>query len=88
MERSPVITWLFHIRAVGLFALLLLVDYLFVKHSWSTLQTKGFSVDIVFGLEVSTSKVVIVIAISFPHVVCYNVPECPLLCSPLHPAHH
>ena len=53
MERSPVITWVFHMRAVSLFSLLLLVDYLFVKHSWSTLNSRGFSVDIVFGLEVS-----------------------------------
>ncbi len=54
MERSPVITWLFHIRAVSLFTFLLLIDYLFVKHSWSNLNSRGFSVDIVFGLEVST----------------------------------
>ncbi len=54
MERSPMITWVFHIRAVSLFFLLLIVDYLFVKHAWSTLQSKGFSVDIVFGLEVGT----------------------------------
>ena len=48
------ITWVFHLRAVSLFTVLLLVDYLFVKHSWSTINRRGFSVDIVFGLEVST----------------------------------
>ena len=47
------ITWLFHVRAVSLFTILLVIDYLFVKHAWTNLNSRGFSVDIVFGLEVS-----------------------------------
>ena len=54
MERSPIITWVFHLRALSLFTVLLMVDYLFVKHTWAVLNKRGFSVDIVFGLEVST----------------------------------
>ncbi len=54
MERSPVITWLFHVRAISLFFVLLFMDYMFVRYSWNTLHSKGPSVSIVFGLEVST----------------------------------
>ena len=52
MERSPLITWTFHLRAVTLLLFLAAVDLFYVKHSWNSLRTKGASVLIVFGLEV------------------------------------
>ena len=53
MERSPVITWKFHLRAVSLLLLLGSIDCLFVRRAWTSLMTRGASVEIVFGLEVS-----------------------------------
>ena len=52
MERSPLITWTFHLRAVTFLFLLTTVDCLYMRHSWNSLKTKGASVQIVFGLEV------------------------------------
>ena len=54
MERSPLITWLFHLRAISLLVCLLAVDFFFVRRSWASLSTRGPSVEIVFGLEVSS----------------------------------
>lgn len=54
MERSPLITWTFHLRAVAILSLLAAVDLLYMAHSWNSLRTKGASVLIVFGLEVRT----------------------------------
>ena len=53
MERSPLITWTFHLRAEAILLLLATVDILYMCHSWNSLRTKGASVLIVFGLEVT-----------------------------------
>ena len=53
MERSPVITMLFHLRIVGLLALLLILDMNFVYTAYSHTLVKGASVQLVFGFEVS-----------------------------------
>jgi len=71
MERSPVISWLFHLRAVSLFSILLFVDYMFVRHSWNTLHSKGPSVSIVFGLEVSSHFSFQVVAITISLVLFF-----------------
>jgi E3 ubiquitin-protein ligase synoviolin len=54
MERSPLISWTFHLRAVSILFLLAAIDLLYIRYSWSTLRTRGASVQIVFGLEVYT----------------------------------
>ncbi|CAG5125682.1 unnamed protein product, partial [Candidula unifasciata] len=51
MERSPAISWLFHIRALSLMFVLGLLDILFVKHAFESTMTKGPSVQLVFGFE-------------------------------------
>ena len=52
MERSPLITALFHARIVSILLILGALDLLFVHRAWVSLTTRGPSVDIVFGLEV------------------------------------
>lgn len=54
MERSPIITLKFHLRAVTLLLLLATLDIFFIRQSWNSLKTRGASVEIVFGLEVSS----------------------------------
>ncbi|KFM56837.1 E3 ubiquitin-protein ligase synoviolin B, partial [Stegodyphus mimosarum] len=51
MERSPVISWLFHIRVASLLILLGVLDYFFVSHAYHSTITKGASVQLVFGFE-------------------------------------
>lgn len=51
MERSPVISWLFHIRVLSLLLVLGSLDYLFVQHAYLSTMTKGASVQLVFGFE-------------------------------------
>ena len=51
MERSPVISWLFHIRALSLTFLLGAVDVSFVHHAYYSTLMKGASVQLVFGFE-------------------------------------
>lgn len=51
MERSPVITWLFHIRVLSLLLLLGSLDLHFVQHAYQSTITKGASVQLVFGFE-------------------------------------
>eukprot|EP00731_Ephydatia_muelleri_P027281 Em0019g154a len=51
MERSPLITALFHARIVSVLLILGALDLLFVHRAWVSLTTRGPSVDIVFGLE-------------------------------------
>ncbi|CAI8037465.1 E3 ubiquitin-protein ligase synoviolin [Geodia barretti] len=51
MERSPLIAWTFHLRAVSILFLLAAIDLLYIRYSWASLRTKGASVQIVFGLE-------------------------------------
>jgi len=51
MERSPVISLLFHIRAVLLLGLLLTLDTFFIHHAYYSTLIKGASVQLVFGFE-------------------------------------
>merc|ERR1719423_425655 len=51
MERSPVITTLYHVRIATLLVLLTSVDFLLVKHAVHSNMTQGVSVQLVFGFE-------------------------------------
>lgn len=51
MERSPIISFLFHIRAVSLMALLFFLDVYFINHAYHNTLIKGPSVQLVFGFE-------------------------------------
>lgn len=51
MERSPLISWVFHLRIVSLLLLLGGLDYLFIRSAWHSVTSRGLSVEIVFGLE-------------------------------------
>jgi len=51
MERSPVITTLYHVRIATLLVLLTTVDFLLVKHAIHSNITQGVSVQLVFGFE-------------------------------------
>lgn len=51
MERSPVITLLFHIRVISLLLLLSLLDLILVSHAYHSTITRGPSVQLVFGFE-------------------------------------
>lgn len=51
MERSPVIGYLFHARAIGLLGVLGLMDYMMISHAYYSTLTKGPSVQLVFGFE-------------------------------------
>lgn len=51
MERSPNISWLFHVRLLSLLALLSLADARGVAMAYDSTLTKGASVQLVFGFE-------------------------------------
>lgn len=51
MERSPVIGWLFHVRAVALLASLSVLDYMMITHAYTSTIDKGPTVQLVFGFE-------------------------------------
>jgi len=51
MERSPLISFLFHIRAVSLMTLLSGLDLYFISHAYHNTLIKGPSVQLVFGFE-------------------------------------
>ncbi|ROT72877.1 putative E3 ubiquitin-protein ligase synoviolin isoform X1 [Penaeus vannamei] len=51
MERSPVITLLFHVRVTCLLLLLSLLDLVLVNHAYHSTITRGASVQLVFGFE-------------------------------------
>lgn len=51
MERSPVITWLFHLRVAVLLKLLLAINLTMIQYAYNTTATKGPSVQLVFGFE-------------------------------------
>lgn len=51
MERSPVISWLFHVRVLNLLAVLGILDFHFIGHAYQSTITKGASVQLVFGFE-------------------------------------
>ena len=52
MERSPVITPLFHLRILSLIGLLIVLDLNFVHIAYNHTLVKGASVQLVFGFEV------------------------------------
>lgn len=51
MERSPVITWFFHVRVVTLLGLLFAMNLIMINYAYNTTATKGPSVQLVFGFE-------------------------------------
>jgi len=51
MERSPLISFLFHVRAVSLTTLLAILDLYFISHAYHNTLIKGPSVQLVFGFE-------------------------------------
>lgn len=53
MERSPVLTWLFHFRAVALLMFLGMVDSILIHVAYNSTIQSGASVQLVFGFEVS-----------------------------------
>ena len=59
MERSPLLTWLFHVRAVLLLMFLGMVDAVLVHVAYNTTMQSGASVQLVFGFEVRNRLVVI-----------------------------
>lgn len=51
MERSPVITWLFHLRVATLLSLLFAINLTMINYAYNTTASKGPSVQLVFGFE-------------------------------------
>lgn len=51
MERSPVITWLFHLRTGTLLALLFAINLTMIDYAYNVTAAKGPSVQLVFGFE-------------------------------------
>ncbi|XP_064600380.1 E3 ubiquitin-protein ligase synoviolin A-like [Liolophura sinensis] len=51
MERSPVISFIFHTRVICLLSALGLLDLYFVNHAYYSTLLKGASVQLVFGFE-------------------------------------
>ncbi|CAD5226135.1 unnamed protein product [Bursaphelenchus okinawaensis] len=51
MERSPLITFIFHARIMGIVAVLAAVDSYFISNAYFTTVLRGASVQIVFGFE-------------------------------------
>lgn len=51
MERSPVITWLFHVRVGSLLILLFTTNLAMFNYAYTSTITKGASVQLVFGFE-------------------------------------
>ncbi|KDR17801.1 E3 ubiquitin-protein ligase synoviolin [Zootermopsis nevadensis] len=60
MERSPVISWLFHIRVLSLLTMLGALDLNFVCHAYQSTITKGASVQLVFGFEYAILLTIII----------------------------
>ncbi|XP_014664848.1 PREDICTED: E3 ubiquitin-protein ligase synoviolin B-like [Priapulus caudatus] len=60
MERSPIISWVFHIRVVSLLSLLGALDMYFVHHAYHSTLTKGASVQLVFGFEYAILLTVVI----------------------------
>ncbi|XP_039282815.1 E3 ubiquitin-protein ligase synoviolin [Nilaparvata lugens] len=66
MERSPNISWLFHLRVVSLLAMLGCLDLHLVGHAYLSTVTKGASVQLVFGFEYAILLTIIInIAIKY-----------------------
>ncbi|XP_074107727.1 septin interacting protein 3 isoform X2 [Cotesia typhae] len=66
MERSPVITWLFHFRVATLLFLLSSINLTMVEYAYNSTVIKGASVQLVFGFEYAIlSTVVLNITIKY-----------------------
>ncbi|VDK79772.1 unnamed protein product [Litomosoides sigmodontis] len=59
MERSPIITLLFHCRMMSLLAFLSALDSYFISHAYFTTLVRGASVQIVFGFEYAVLMTVV-----------------------------
>lgn len=51
MERSPVISWIFHVRVAGLLSVLGILDYMLIMYAYQSTLAKGATVQLVFGFE-------------------------------------
>jgi len=60
MERSPVITVLFHLRVLSLALVLASLDMFFIQHAYTSTLTKGASVQLVFGFEYAILLTIVV----------------------------
>lgn len=60
MERSPVITILFHLRVLSLALVLASLDMFFIQHAYTSTLTKGPSVQLVFGFEYAILLTIII----------------------------
>ncbi|XP_070578843.1 E3 ubiquitin-protein ligase synoviolin B-like [Ptychodera flava] len=60
MERSPIITWVFHFRVTALLIVLGLVDAFFINHAYHSTITKGATAQLVFGFEYAILLIVVV----------------------------
>ncbi|XP_044581456.1 E3 ubiquitin-protein ligase synoviolin A [Cotesia glomerata] len=66
MERSPVITWLFHFRVATLLFLLSSINLTMIEYAYNSTVIKGASVQLVFGFEYAIlSTVVLNITIKY-----------------------
>ncbi|XP_018328159.1 E3 ubiquitin-protein ligase synoviolin B [Agrilus planipennis] len=74
MERSPVISLLFHLRVLSLLTVLGALDMYFVQHAYLSTITKGASVQLVFGFEYAILATMVVnVAIKYAlHTVDLN----------------
>ncbi|XP_060577848.1 E3 ubiquitin-protein ligase synoviolin A-like isoform X2 [Ruditapes philippinarum] len=62
MERSPVISFLFHVRVLSLLSFLSVIDAYFVNFAYHSTLTKGASVQLVFGFEYAILVTIVMMA--------------------------
>ncbi|XP_052272357.1 E3 ubiquitin-protein ligase synoviolin B-like isoform X2 [Dreissena polymorpha] len=63
MERSPVISFLFHVRVVSLLTFLSVIDAYFVNYAYYSTLSKGASVQLVFGFEYAILITIVMMAV-------------------------
>ncbi|XP_045183100.2 E3 ubiquitin-protein ligase synoviolin B-like [Mercenaria mercenaria] len=63
MERSPVISFLFHVRVISLLTFLSVIDAYFVNFAYHSTLTKGASVQLVFGFEYAILMTIVMMAV-------------------------
>lgn len=51
MERTPLLSWIFHIRIASLIGVLGIVDYWMTMHAYNSTVARGPTVQLVFGFE-------------------------------------
>ncbi|KAK7493457.1 hypothetical protein BaRGS_00015357 [Batillaria attramentaria] len=71
MERSPVISFLFHVRVWSLLIFLGLLDMYFVNHAYYSTLLKGPTVQLVFGFEYAI--LLTVVAMTFIKYVLHTI---------------